>query len=82
MTVKLTLLKSGEDVIADVEEMIVSERVVGYFLTNPCVVKILAKETESGEKMPCKLQLTLGCHLQLIRKFPSLQIGQLLWLNQ
>ena len=58
MTVKLTLLKSGEDVIADVEEMIVSERVVGYFLTNPCVVKILAKETESGAKMPCKLQLT------------------------
>ena len=30
--------------------MIVSERVVGYFLTNPCVVKILTKETESGEK--------------------------------
>ena len=70
MTVKLTLLKSGEDVIADVEEMIVSERVVGYFLTNPCVVKILAKETESGEKMPCKLQLTPWMPLTTDKKIP------------
>ena len=47
MTVKLTLLKSGEDVIADVEEMIVSERkLLDTFLDKPCVVKILnAKET-------------------------------------
>ena len=31
MTVKLSLLKSGEDVIADIEEMMHDGRVVGYF---------------------------------------------------
>ena len=40
MTVKLSLLKSGEDVIADIEEMILDERVVGYFFCDPCVVKL------------------------------------------
>ena len=45
MTAKLVLLKSGEDIIADVNEMVVGEdeekRVVGYFLDKPCVVKII-----------------------------------------
>ena len=44
MTVKLLLLKSGEDVIADVSEMVLGEgderRVIGYHLKKPCVVKM------------------------------------------
>ena len=41
MTVKILVLKSGEDVIADVQEMISSDnKVIGYFLTKPCVVKM------------------------------------------
>jgi len=46
MTVKVVLLKSGEDIIADVEEMIVGEpaRVVGYFFNYPCSVKLLGNE--------------------------------------
>ena len=44
MTIKLMLLKSGEDIIADVAEMAMGEeenkRVVGYFLKQPCVVKM------------------------------------------
>jgi hypothetical protein len=45
MTVKLLLLKSGEDIIADVKEMVIGEteetqKVVGYFLHKPCVVKM------------------------------------------
>ena len=44
MTIKVLVLKSGEDVIADVQEMMSSEnQVMGYFLTKPCVVKIQAK---------------------------------------
>jgi type III secretion system FlhB-like substrate exporter len=39
MTVKLVLLKSGEDIITDVKEMVVEEKVVGYFLSKPCVIK-------------------------------------------
>lgn len=44
MTIKLVLLKSGEDIIADVGEMAVGEdenaRLVGYYLNKPCVVKM------------------------------------------
>ena len=48
MTVKLVLLKSGEDIIADVSEMVVGEegneesppRVIGYYLNSPCVIKM------------------------------------------
>jgi len=48
MTIKLLLLKSGEDVIADVKEMLVGEeenaKVIGYFLDKPCVVKMRPSE--------------------------------------
>ena len=48
MTIKVLVLKSGEDVIADVQEMMSSKnQVMGYFLTKPCVVKLQAKETSS-----------------------------------
>ena len=48
MTIKVLVLKSGEDVIADVQEMMSSEdQVIGYFLNKPCVVKIQAKDTNT-----------------------------------
>jgi len=58
MSVKLLLLKSGEDIISDVQEMVVGDeenpRVIGYFLTKPCVVKMrdpnVFGEQESKEK--------------------------------
>ena len=40
MSVKLALLKSGEDVIADFSEMVVNDNVVGYLAKSPYVVKI------------------------------------------
>ena len=46
MAVKLVILKSGEDVIADIKEMVLKDddkptkRVVGYFLTRPCGVTL------------------------------------------
>ena len=41
MTIKLVILKSGEDLICDMSEMVTeNEKVVGYFLKKPCVVKI------------------------------------------
>ena len=59
MTVKLVLLKCGEDIIADIQEMIVENNVVGYFFENPCSVKILAQEISTDEnKKPAQLQLT------------------------
>ena len=44
MTIKLLLLKSGEDMITDITEMAYGEgedrRVVGYYLNKPCVIKM------------------------------------------
>jgi hypothetical protein len=77
MTVKLSLLKSGEDVIADIQEMVVGEdenqRVVGYFFENPCVVKVLAKTLDDGNgetRTPCQLQLTPWMPLTNDSKIP------------
>ena len=51
MTVKILLLKSGEDVIADVKEMVSPDKkVIGYFLSKPCVIKLLPKTTEGDKR--------------------------------
>lgn len=41
MAIKLAVLKSGEDVIADVGELVMGERVVGYTFKNPATVRFL-----------------------------------------
>lgn len=59
MTVKIVLLKSGEDIIADVNEMVIGEgddaKIVGYFLKRPCVVKLVNQGNFSdSEEVPEK----------------------------
>ena len=50
MTIKILVMKSGEDVIADVKEMMSpDEKVMGYFLNRPCVVKLLNSTALSPE---------------------------------
>ncbi len=51
MTIKIVVLKSGEDVIADVKEMMSKDdQVMGYFLTRPCVVKLNTTATTSPDE--------------------------------
>ena len=58
MTIKILLLKSGEDVIADLKEMVSSdEKVIGYFLTKPCVVKLIPKDTEDESKRETAIRM-------------------------
>ena len=53
MTVKVLVLKSGEDVIADVQEMMSSkDQVMGYFLNKPCVVKLQTSKPTQDELDP------------------------------
>lgn len=41
MTIKLVLLKSGEDIISDVKEMYnEDEKLIGYLFKKPCSVKL------------------------------------------
>ena len=67
MTVKLLLLKSGEDLIADISEMVFGEdenrHVIGYFLTKPCIVKMreptLLTEESTEEQKKSAFQVSL-----------------------
>jgi len=39
MAIKLAVVKTGEQIITDVEEMLLEDKVVGYFFNKPCIVK-------------------------------------------
>ena len=63
MTIKLALLKSGEEVISDMDEMITDKQaVVGYYFTNPCrailtTPEIEVDESQSSDKKPVSIKL-------------------------
>lgn len=46
MSIKLLILKSYEDVVADVKEMLSGDKTIGYVLNNPYVVR-LEDQTET-----------------------------------
>ena len=56
MTIKLLLLKSGEDMISDIQEMVSEDTktgktsVYGYLLTKPCIVKMRNPELSNENK--------------------------------
>ena len=55
MSIKLVLLKSGEEVIAETKEMVVDEKdpqIIGYLLHKPCLVKIRTDEEVTESTVP------------------------------
>ena len=44
MSVKLVMLKSGEDLIADVQEIKSNDEVIGYYFDEPLIVRISESE--------------------------------------
>ena len=69
MTVKLLLLKSGEDLISDIKEMVFGEdeekRVIGYYLNRPCIVKMQSPNLlteENVDKGPQKMGYQVQLH--------------------
>ena len=75
MTVKLAILKSGEDIVADIKEMVVGEgdsaRVVGYILTKPCGVSLNSKPLQiDDEKDTYQIKLFPWCPLTKNEKIP------------
>ena len=63
MAIKLALLKSGEEVISDITEMITEKQVVvGYYFANPCrailtTPEIQVDESQSSDKKPVSIKL-------------------------
>lgn len=39
MAIKLAVVKTGEQIVTKVEEMLLEDKVVGYFFIKPCLVK-------------------------------------------
>ena len=77
MTVKLIVLKSGEDIVADIKEMVVGEgdnaKVVGYVLTKPCAVSLDTKPLQVDEEVDrdtFQLKLYPWCPLTKQEKIP------------
>jgi hypothetical protein len=58
MTIKFMILKSGEELISDINEMAVGEeddqKVIGYFLRRPCLVKMKNPGVIDQEKSKTK----------------------------
>jgi len=55
MSIKVVVLKSGEDVIADIKEMVSpDQKVIGYFLTKPCVMKLHNTDNMTPEELDPK----------------------------
>jgi len=44
MSIKLIMLKSGEDLVADVKEIKSNEEVVGYYFEDPLIFKVFESE--------------------------------------
>ena len=69
MTVKLIVLKSGEDIIADMSEMVVGEgddkKVIGYFLNRACGISLSNEilKTDDADTDSYKLKLFPWCPL-------------------
>lgn len=64
MSVKIALLKSGENVISDVKELISNDKVCGYLFENPHMVDIrktllLVEETEKSNNPSGNLEVIL-----------------------
>ena len=75
MTVKLAILKSGEDIVADIKEMVVGEgddrRVVGYVFTKPCGVSLNSKALKvDDEEDHYQLKLFPWCPLTKNTEIP------------
>ena len=61
------VLKSGEDVIADIKEMMTPDnKVMGYFLNRPCVVKLVTNAPltadETNPKSETKSEMVVRMH--------------------
>jgi len=76
MTVKLAILKSGEDIVADIKEMLLGEgddaKVVGYYLNRPCGVTLNTKplKVDDDDKDTYQLKLIPWCPLTKQEKIP------------
>jgi hypothetical protein len=52
MAVKIALLKTGQFVIADIQEMIVEKQLAGYYFYKPCLISIVDPQNPNQGQGP------------------------------
>lgn len=50
MTIKLAVIKTGEQIISKVEEMVHEDKLVGYFMIKPCIVNSTQPKFDQDSK--------------------------------
>ncbi len=68
--IKLIKLKSGEDLIGDIDEMVIENKPVGYFLTRPCIVNVLETENDPKNRNGYRVELFSWIPLSKEDKIP------------
>lgn len=57
MAIKLIKLKTNEELISTIEEMVVEDKAVGYFLTKPCTITLSEYYELDNKKDGYKVEL-------------------------
>jgi hypothetical protein len=68
--IKLIKLKSGEDLIGNIEEMVIENKPVGYFLIRPCIVNILENVDDPKNRNGYRVELFSWIPLSKEEKIP------------
>jgi hypothetical protein len=63
MTIKLSVLKSGERLIADIKEAIVDDKPVTYIFENPCLVSIENRQYKISDSDEENVETKIGISL-------------------
>ena len=69
MSVKLVLLKSGEQVISDLKELVAEDKIYGFLFENPLVVSTNTGNlllTEDGIQTPDRLDVRLSADKNMV----------------
>jgi hypothetical protein len=74
MSIKIALIKTGQFVISDVQEMVVDNHLAGYYFYKPCLVSIIDTNTEEIPQGPT--QLTPGKTSFNISLFPWIPLAK------
>jgi hypothetical protein len=57
MSIKVAVLKSGEQIISDVKEMVVDDKVVGYYFNKACSIQLFNPTERENAKTAFDIRL-------------------------
>jgi len=62
MTVKIAILKSGENILCDIKEGYDNDKLITYFLENPCTINLKGKYSITDDNGEQQNQISVALH--------------------